>query len=436
MSSFGPARRAFVAASFALAIVVPGRALLASPASAAAHSDARGAIVPLVHSGQDDGAGQTKSRTPLRYVQARSGGATVRNLADVQGLPLVDVPTNGLLAVYGESAGWLEVDVPGGLPVWVSGRYVGEVEGAPGVLEVTRNNVLMRPRAGTDVNNFPLGLRLFAGDQVAEISREDAAVPLAETWVRIWAPPGACGYVQADRTAPLAQGENGVDRWAREEKALAASATPSGRGAVPKNEASVREAAAPTSERATLVQAALDKVDERFESERLRAVPDFDGLRDAYRGVLALEGGDAFASSVTQKLERVDALEEIHRTRALLEEERVERQRERERRQREQWERLRERDPFYGRFAVRGVLERFQDSRGARTYRVTRGGDPQAVLRCTSERYDLEVFVGREIGLDGGFVVVEEASLPLDPSISAFVRDLPVLDVATIEVLR
>jgi hypothetical protein len=381
-----------------------------------------------------------QARVPLRYVRARTGGVTIRNLADVHGLPIVDAPEGALLAVHGETAGWLEVDVPGGLPVWVFGRYLREVEGTPGVLEVTNNNVNMRPRAGSDVNNFPLGTRLVAGDQVAEITREDPTKPLEETWVQIWAPPAACGWVQAERTVPLVDGEIGPELWLAAETALASGEVPTGRGTAARTEP--REAAAPTpaSLRIEEAQAAIALADELFAVERERAAPDFEALRDAYRRALEPDTGGAFTALVDQKLATVDTLEEIVRTRALLEEERVARRREHERRQREQWDRLRERDPFYGRFAVRGVLESFQDSQGRRTYRVVRGGEAQAVVTCTSGRYDLELFVGRELGLDGGFVVVAEHDPALGASpfgeASAFVAGLPSIDIASIDVLQ
>jgi hypothetical protein len=379
-------------------------------------------------------------REPLRYVRARTGGVTVRNLADVHGLALVDAPEGALLAVYGETAGWLEVDVPGGLPVWVFGRYLREVEGAPGVLEVTNNNVNMRPRAGSDVNNFPLGTRLVAGDQVAEIEREDPTKPLAENWVRIWAPPAACGWVQAERTLPVAEGEDGRALWTMEELALASGEKPKGRATAARNEPREASAPSPLTSRIAIAQAAVAAADDLFALERERASPDFDALRDAYRKALEPDTGGAFDALVEQKLASIDALAEIVRTRALLEEERAARRREHERRQREQWEQLRERDPFYGRFAVRGLLESFQDSQGRRTYRVVRGGAPQCVVNCPSGRYDLDLFVGRELGLDGGFVVVAEpdATVGIQPAgeAAAFVAGLPSIDVVALEVLR
>jgi len=379
-------------------------------------------------------------REPLRYVRARTGGVTIRNLADVHGLALVDAPEGALLAVYGETAGWLEVDIPGGLPVWVFGRYLREVEGTPGVLEVTNNNVNMRPRAGSDVNNFPLGTRLVAGDQVAEIEREDPTKPLAEVWVRIWAPPAACGWVQAERTLPVAEGEDARTLWLNDELALASGETPKGRATAARNEPREASAPGPLTARIESAQAAIAAADDLFAAERERASPDFEALRDAYRAALVPDTGGAFDALVEQKLASIDALAEIVRTRALLEEERAARRREHERVQREQWDQLRERDPFYGRFAVRGVLESFQDSQGSRTYRIVRGGAPQCVVSCASGRYDLDLFVGRELGLDGGFVVVLEHDTALGShpagEAAAFVASLPSIDAATLEVLR
>jgi|GEM_PF-2911524 len=384
-----------------------------------------------------DADGDPAQPTPQRFVRARSGGVTVRNLADVHGVPLADVRADGLMAVYGESAGWLEVDVPGGLPVWVFGRYLREVEGVEGVLEVTHNNVNMRPRAGSDVNNFPLTVRLVAGDQVAVIAREDPDAPLAETWVRIWAPPGACGWVQTERTEPLADGIDGAAIWSAAETALASGGAPTGRGRAQRSsdasEVGVTEATAPVG--TVAAREALATADELFMAERGLDRPDFASMRDAYERVRALDPDGELATIVAGKLDTVGALEEVWRTRMLLEEERVERQREQARRQREQWERLRERDPFYGHFAVRGELQRFQGSDGAVSYRVVRGGVPRAAVRCTSGRFELDLFVGREVGLDGGFQIGADAAAGLSPEAAAFVADLPAIDLASIEIL-
>lgn len=375
-------------------------------------------------------------REPLRYVRARTGGVTVRNLADVHGVPVADVRDGGLMAVYSETAGWLEVDVPGGLPVWVFGRYLREVEGAEGVLEVTHNNVNMRPRSGSDVNNFPLTVRLVAGDQVAVIALEDEDAPLSETWVRIWAPPGACGWVQAERTVELEDEFDGAAIWTAAEEALASGGEPTGRARAQRSNSTgvgVTEASAPVGSAAA--REALDVADDLFMAERDLDRPDFESLRDAYERVRALDPDGELSTIVSGKLDTVAALEEVWRTRILLEEERVERQREQARRQREQWERLRERDPFYGHFAVRGELQRFQGSDGAVSYRVVRGGVPRAAVRCTSGRFELELFVGREVGLDGGFQVGADAAAGLSPEAAAFVADLPAIDLDAIEIL-
>lgn len=407
-------------------------------------TDREPATPPATKSASDD-SDEVTGRQPQRFVRARSGGVTVRNLADVHGVPLADVRSDELLAVYSETAGWLEVDVPGGLPVWVFGRYLQEVEDTPGVLEVTHNNVNMRPRPGSDVNNFPLMVRLVAGDQVAVIAKENEDAPLDETWVRIWAPPGACGFVQAERTESLPASEDGTALWQAAETALATGVEPTGRGRAERGDsapvasssdsAGVTEASAPASG-ALAAREALTAADERFDVERDRERPDFEFLRDAYRLASDLDADGALSEVIANKLETVEALEEVWRTRVLLEEQRVERQRELARRQREEWERLRERDPFYGHFAVRGRLESFQDTDGLTSYRIVRGGQARAAVLCTDERYELDLFVGREIGLDGGFQVGTDAAAGLSLGAAAFVADLPAIDVVAIEILE
>ena len=70
-----------------------------------------------------------------RYVYARPG-ATLRNLNDADGRVLMRVDERTMAAVFRERAGWYNVEIPGGFPVWVFGRFLRETE-EKGVLELS-----------------------------------------------------------------------------------------------------------------------------------------------------------------------------------------------------------------------------------------------------------------------------------------------------------
>ena len=127
---------------------------------------------------------------PLRYGRIAAASVSVYNLADEKAREIARPPRGQLVAVYKDTApGWLEIEVPGGFPVWVFGLYLEPTEDAQ-LYQVTRNAVNLRPAPSSDVTSFPLPQRLQAGDKVRVIEILEPEKPLAETWVRVWSPPG------------------------------------------------------------------------------------------------------------------------------------------------------------------------------------------------------------------------------------------------------
>lgn len=343
---------------------------------------------PVINQGERTGT----ARKPMRYVKVREGGASVRNVADVQGLSIGEIAGGGLLAVYGERAGWVEVDAPGGFAVWVYGRFLRPTA-VEGVLEVTQNNVNMRPSPSTDVNYFPLAQQLQAGDKVTRIDVQDPAAELAKTWVRVWSPAGSTGWVQAARTDLLPEGVDGAALWSQAELAIAKKAAEGGPAA-----GRVSEATAP---RPGAAASALDLAQALLVAERERALPDFEGVRGAFLRVLALEPDAAVRSQAETALELVRVLESEAAGKAQLAAETLRRQQELVQRQAESWQEQAAKDPLDGRFAARGFLERVEGPDGAIEYRVLRGDTTVARITCPSGRYDLALFVGYEVGVEG-----------------------------------
>jgi SH3-like domain-containing protein len=349
-------------------------------------------------------------RTALHYVRVREGGVTVRNIWDVQGVPLLDLPAGTLLAVYGERSGWLEVEAPGGFPVWVFGRLLTQTD-REAVFEVTHNNVNLRPKPDPGPASFPLDRQLQAGDLVTAIELPADVAALDDTWVRIWTPPGVGAWVQASRTEAVGDGEDGALAWRQAEAALFELAS--------NNESQIATAAPPTAASADrtgtdriTVREASGRVDGRalealagarelLEEQRRSVVPDYGAVEEALRGVLALGPGPSTRQAVSQELDKLALLRSLAQVEARLAE--------RERREREalldlqaeQWGTT-EAAFVPGRaFAERGVVEGFRTASGAEALRLSRGGRVVAELDCAAGRYELSLFVGAEVSLTG-----------------------------------
>lgn len=371
-----------------------------------------------------------------RLVLVGSEPTALRNLADPNGLLLARLRPGAPLHVLSEQTGWLQVVPPGGFPVWVFGRYLGQ-SATDGVLEVTANAVNMRPLPNNDVSNFPLAHRLHAGDRVRTIERKDPALPLAEDWVRVWSPAAASGWVRKSETQPLPAGADASALWSSALAELGAKPVvvglPAGRGATPPAARETAQAApaaaaqgAPTG--ATDVAAAVAAAEASLRREQESEQPDFGVVRAAFERVLALApAGGSEAVLAQNRLETVEALEAAAAIRARLAEERLRRERELLRRQDDLWKLSRSKDPLGRRFVSRGVLERRVLPTGGPRYWLLWGGEPVAEIRSPDGRYDLDVFAGAEIGVTGP--VVREASVGDDRAIG------PLIDIERIEVV-
>jgi hypothetical protein len=344
-------------------------------------------------------------------MRVAGAAAVLRNLPDAQANQLLELAPNTLLAVYGEQAGWLKADVPGGFPVWVFGRFL-EPTADPKVLLVARANVNMRPQPSSDVNSFPLGQKLKPGDRLAVIKRFDPALALADDWVQVWSPAGVCGWVPAEAAVALARDEDARLEWQRAERSAIVRPEPTNPSAAPRSDSGTATNAAgnspgsaqPASSGRTKSAAlqALDEARALLAAERSRDLPDFEAVRAALSRARGLEPDVLTTAEIDKEFEMVSAFEKLHRTEALLEESRLQRQQELLRARQRQWEELVDKDPLYARFTLRGRLERFQAADGTRVYRLRRGANASADLTCPSGRYDLELFVGCELGVVGG----------------------------------
>ena len=86
-------------------------------------------------------------------------------------------------------------------------------------------------------------------------------------------------------------------------------------------------------------------------------------------------------------------------------------------------------DPLGDRYLARGAVLRRREADGRARYWVRWGEEVVCELVCSSGRYDLELFAGREIGVQGA--VIRQATVAPDADAAQPAR----IDVSRIEVI-
>jgi len=339
---------------------------------------------------------------PLRYGRIASEGVAIFNLEDDKGKEVARPAKGQLVAVYKESTtGWLEVEVPGGFAVWVFGRYLTPT-GDPGLYEITASAVNLRPAPSSDVTSYPLPQRLMAGDKLRLIELLEPEKPVAETWARVWSPPGVHGCVKSSAVEGLLQGEDGPALWTA---ALVKLPAEPPRVAQPKprepSEAERREGEA---------KVALEEARAALERERVKETPDYDPIEEQLHSVVAR--GGPYAIEARAELRTLATLREASALKADLERERARRAEEVLERQQDAWVKGKEKDPLGGVFAARGVVERRTGADGIARFYLRFGGAISCELQCSSGRYDLSTFAGTEVGVHGAEIASRSGEVP------------------------
>ncbi|MFT7680427.1 MAG: hypothetical protein ACI8QC_004433 [Planctomycetota bacterium] len=347
-------------------------------------------------------AAAPQDSTAPRYVRAKQG-AQVRNFQDMQGLAFHSLKSEDLMKVHNQSRGkvtFLEVSTPGGFPVWVFGKYLQET-GAQGVLRVSGSHVNMRPRPDSSAASMPLRERLMTGDTVAFISRRDPVLPMAQDWVRVWSPESARAWVRAEDVI-AADGAGLVTEYRGAMRQLASA---------PKNKPAVAKPTHKATPRASVAKVpdavidALAKADSMLEDATRSGLPtaaQLGAVESAYRKVLA----DAPARSHThalaaQQMERVSVLRGLADVRAELAADKIANAKRLDKLAVKQSQAELKSTVSWGRFHARGWLEREEPTRGEVHYYVRWDGMRQAELICGQGRYNLEAYVGFQLGIQG-----------------------------------
>ncbi|MBL8857672.1 MAG: SH3 domain-containing protein [Planctomycetes bacterium] len=364
-------------------------------------------------------ASSTQDASALRYVRAKDTGAKLFNLADKTSIVVGSVPKQGLMQVYDENSGYLSVETPGGMEVWVYGQYL-RTTSVPGMVEVTGNGVFMRPLPKSDESSYPLQQQLHKGDRLRVIGRNDAAKPVAEDWIKVVSPAGTRAWVVAADTTAVDTKEDVRSAWSAAVKdsiavrpmfdlktgtTVAAEPKKAAGEAVGATAGEKRDVAFATEANARNEES-FEGAERLYEAARSSSNPDWNGVRAAYQRYLEKNPSGTFAEKARVQLQRVELHEEIQRIqndRSLREAQRSETLAAAEARLREANERAQ--DPLWGRFQARGWIVREQPvAAEAPRYVVYWSGRAQAEIVCSSGRYDLSKFADYEVGITGAML--------------------------------
>ncbi len=384
------------------------------------------AALSTVAAAQDAGAPEKRDTSQAeevgstRFARVGDKTAALRNVPDTNGRVLLDVQEGALVRVHGEHSGWVKVEVRGGFTAWVHSEYVTATDVAD-VVEITRNGVNVRALPSSGVNNFPVG-QLYAGDRVRTLPTPLEFTEEARGWTHIWSPPGFWAWIRAKSLVDLAPGEDGLALWnrARDPLVVARDASTGANTGAPASEPALR---------AQATREALGRAHAAFDREKASAKPDFGLVRIAYGAVLELSPEPTVARLVEARLEAVAALEATASLRADIEAARdAERTRLREEGDRIRMDiadEARRKDPYRHRFDERGLLERRTFGDQTRYFLRWAGRDVCEIV-CTRGRYDLDLFLGFDVGVRGEI-------LPLPPGAGG--DRMEIMDLARIEIL-
>ncbi|MFT5051622.1 MAG: hypothetical protein ACI8QZ_003041 [Chlamydiales bacterium] len=378
----------------------------------------------------------------MKMVRAGADGARARNFQDQQGLIVRQIPAGELLRVHGEDVGFLDVEVSGGLQVWVFGEFLEEevVEGAGTVLRVTTSRVNMRPRPGASTANMPIRTKLNLGDRVRLIERADPSKPLAEDWVRVWSPRTSRAWVSASETEPVANMAAANSEWQRSAPMVPAAVL------IPNKSADSAAAGGTVDAAGTQVPATnstdsgsgagvatgvaeLAAADRLYDSMRDDPMADFGPVIAAYE--LALKEAIPGSTNAELAARRVQEAQ-VRKSHIELKQQMAGERQSREAQQAELQLAGETRElastPNWGRFDTRGWITRRTLPDGER-YIVEWRGDVIAEIVCTTGRYDLALFDGFEVGVVGK--MIEESRISADRLIGY----PKVIDASAIEVI-
>lgn len=412
-----------------------------------AHAQATAA--PIAAQNQDE------PQSRVRYLVAGANGAKARNLPDANATVVLDAAAGSVLAVYGERAGWSEVEAPGGFRVWVFGEYV-KPSSETGVLEVAASGVNQRPTPTSSAEAYPLKPTLTRGSRVRFVRRQDETKPLAEDWLEVFSAPGTRAWVATTELDALAAGQDGSALWAKaiveagQRPAVAipgatlaaassktaksdeknAKTTDAKDGAKDGAKTDDKVAKAAPEKAREMIRAADKKLDGERAKLKSGNEPDFQGVRKQYEEAVLYAGADKdLGDTLANRLAEVDTLADAYALRHEMERKMAETESAKADRDRKVKEAAAIKDVFAGRFDARGWVEKVTFAGQPTSYRLRFGGDVVAEIVCNSGRFDLDSFLNFDVGINGLELRREQ------PGATGIANKPRVIDARRIEVL-
>ena len=323
-----------------------------------------------------------------------------------------------LLKVKEVRGTWLSVEPAGGIPVWIYGKYL--IAADKGSATVQGTNVRMRPLPSTSQDSYPLDQLLKGGETLKVLQRADETKPLEKDWVKVLAPAGTIGWMQASNAAnqTVVDGAKAMDTEHTAALAklpmvtlpttFATSTDTTTTAATTATEKPATEQTT-TAEKVETTPAAAAKTtstfaaaEQQYEAARAATTADWNAVKSAYEAYLAANPKGASADTARLRIEECELRLQI----AAIESDKKLREQEREVQLTDAKRRLQaaslSQDPLWGRFQARGWLELdpYSDAKTPR-YVLRFGGKTVAEVVCGTGRYDLSQYIGYELGVMG-----------------------------------
>lgn len=348
--------------------------------------------------------------TTPRFATAISG--RLRGLADAAAPALRDLKSGEPLIVVGKQGLLYEVEVPGGLTAWVYSAYCKDGKEA-GTVETIEDGVNLRPEPRSDARAVPIA-RARRGQTFVMIERKG-------DWIKIVTPDDVHGFVLSSEVTitndPPSKREAEIvaaRRWVDDLRENAVKAEEARRAEEKKRleeEAKRREEAARENSAREKLRLGTDLIRGLADdTARARAEAYFKSAEELAKDLPA-KSIESIAAEITRGRERIQHLafvESEKRTEEeLLKKEREDKLKEagdRQKRLEESYNKIKDPKPvdaFGARFSGMGWLRKERILGRSVAYYIERGGKLQFYVTCPTGRYNLDDYVGRELGLLG-----------------------------------
>jgi hypothetical protein len=357
------------------------------------------------------------STPKIEYVRAGTN-AKLFNLPDPKGVVLTTAEKGTLLKVKEVRGTWLSVEPAGGIPVWIYGKYL--IAADKGSATVQGTNVRMRPLPSTSQDSYPLDQLLKGGETLKVLQRADETKPLEKDWVKVLAPAGTIGWMQASNAANQTVVDGAKAMETEHTAALAklplvtlpttfatstettttAATTATEKTATEQTTAAEKVETTPAA--AAKTTSTFATAEQQYEAARAATTADWNAVKSAYEAYLAANPKGASADTARLRIEECELRLQI----AAIESDKKLREQEREVQLTDAKRRLQaaslSQDPLWGRFQARGWLELdpYSDAKTPR-YVLRFGGKTVAEVVCGTGRYDLSQYIGYELGVMG-----------------------------------